>query len=427
MAEDSVSYFQAGVFVCEVKGGPLVRRFRIFKDDSFYVEGRNSNFSSLENLLKFYACYSPALDGGGALLLRKPLKIPKKRSQTPMSSETSGSLRGKITSLQKLVTETETRRVEIREKYLEEQVEKIGTIIPPGKSFQMVWQKEKETVKRSYRRRDPSADLDINKVEPSDKVHSGHEEEAKQNSNEQLDTEKRIMQTYVDIIGRNIELKISVKEHLYLNVRMKAVYDELKNDIKDTMREYHKNTKDLEEKFHILKEMRLQDVNVKQEYPLAQQLEEEILAQKELRRKISEFDELAWDMVTLSRNTQMLYKNIKNESQKWKVESEKQCREQWKLRYMPNDLECMYQILSLVTKETDKEMEDVEHLLNEATETEEEIGNVLELNRSHRESFEAMWQNIQREVGLRQQLLETRDLVAPLASLCEGNATFHTR
>ena len=77
-----------------------------------------------------------------------------------------------------------------------------------------------------------------------------------------------------------------------------------------------------------------------------------------------------------------------------------------------------------MTQETDKEMQDVEHLLAEATETEEEIKKVLELNRSHRESFESMWHHIQWEVGLRQELLETSNLgtdLATLAALCEGN------
>ena len=246
----------------------------------------------------------------------------------------------------------------------------------------------------------------------------------KESANEQIDTERRIMQTYVDIIGRNIELKISVKEHLYLNVRMKAVYDELKNDLKDTVREYDKNTKNLEEQFHILKEKGAEYMNVKRGYLLTEQLEEEIQTQKELWRKIAELDERVDDMAILSRNIQMLYRNIKNDSQKWKEESENQCKEQWKLRYMPGELECMYQIVSLVTQETDKEMQDVEHLPAEATETEEEIEKVLELNRSYRESFESMWHHIQWEVGLRQELLETSNLgtdLATLAALCEGS------
>ena len=374
-------------------------------------------------MLKFYTRYSPALGGGRALLLKKPLKIPKETSQTATSSETSESLQSKIAALQKLVAETETRRTEIREQYLEEQVEKIGAIIPHGKSFQVIWQREKEAIKRSYRR-DSSSGLNINNVESADKIHSENEDETKQNASEQIETERRIMQTYVDIIGRNIELKISVKEHLYLNVRMKAVYDELKNDLKDTMREYDKNTKDLEEQFHILKEKGAGYMNVKQGYPLTNQLEEEIQTQEELHRKITELDERVDDMAILSRNIQMLYRNIKNDSQKWKEESENQCKEQWKLRYMPGELECMYQIVSLVTQETDKEMQDVEHLLAEATETEEEIEKVLELNRSHRESFESMWHHIQWEVGLRQELLETSNLgtdLATLAALCEGN------
>ena len=420
-----MGFFQAGVLVCEVRGEKSVRRFRIFKDDSFHLEGRTSKFASLESLLKFYTHYSPALGGGRALLLKKPLKIPKETSQTATSSETSENLQSKIAALQKLVAETETRRTEIREQYLEEQVEKIGAIIPHGKSFQMIWQKEKEAIKRSYRR-DSSSGLNINNVESADKIHSDQEEEIiKENASEQIDTERRIMQTYVDIIRRNIELKISVKEHLYLNVRMKAVYDELKNDLKDTMREYDKNTKNLEEQFHVLKEKGAEYMNVKQGYPLTEQLEEEIQIQKELRRKITELDERVDDMAILSRNIQMLYRNIKNDSQKWKEESENQCKEQWKLRYMPRELECMYQIVSLVTQETDTEMQDVEHLLAEATETEEEIEKVLELNRSHRESFESVWHHIQWEVGLRRELLETRNLgtdLATLAALCEGNA-----
>ena len=167
-------YFQAGVLVCEVRGEKSVRRFRIFKDDSFHLEGRTSKFASLESLLKFYTHYSPALGGGRALLLKKPLKIPKETSQTATSSETSESLQSKIAALQKLVAETETRRTEIREQYLEEQVEKIGAIIPHGKSFQMIWQREKEAIKRSYRR-DSSSGLNINNVESADKIHSDQE------------------------------------------------------------------------------------------------------------------------------------------------------------------------------------------------------------------------------------------------------------
>ena len=390
-----------------------MRRFRIFKDDSFHLEGRASKFASVDSLLDFYTRYSPALGGGRALLLKKPLKIPK---------ESSESLQSKIAALQKLVVETETQRIEVREQFLEEQVEKIGTIIPHGKSFQMIWQKEKEAIKRSYRK-DPSSDLNINNVETAVKIYSDHEEEIKEKANEQIDTERRIMQTYVDIIGRNIELKISVKEHLYLNVRMKSVYDELKNDLEDTVREYDKNTKDLEEKFHILKEKGVEYMNVKQKYPLSKQLKEEIEAQKELRRKITELDECVYDMATLSRNIQMLYRNIKNDSQKWKEESENQCKEQWKLRYLPGELECMYQIVSLVTQETDKEMQDVEHLLAESTEIEEEIGEILKLNLSRRESFEAVWHHMQWEVELRQDLLETRNPeihVATLTALCQG-------
>ena len=367
--------------MCEVKSSPNVKRFRIFKNETFHIDGSDKQFTSMDDLLEHYTQNSPRMKHA-PLFIKKPLLRPAKLKATRYSSEededpcglaipkstTTKNLLYKLESLQKLINEKETIGTEIREQYLDEQLEKIGNLIPKGQSVQEVWHRERGAIKRSLRK-SILCGHEINEVAPGDKMRQTFEQKNKKEVAGASDTEKLIMQSYVDINGRNLELKVRMEGQFYLVVRFNALYNELKNEVNDTLRGYQEKTTDA----------MVQHMNVQQK----------MAWQNETENKITDLERIVSEVSKLGQRIQMIFKNVKNQSWELNEEAGRQWNEQWSLRYVPGELESMRHVVSLVTQEMEQKMQEIEKLLDETTEIDNDIRMTIELIEKHKERFKA--------------------------------------
>ena len=126
------------------------------------MNGSKLRFTTIDELLEDYSCTSPEMRCQEWLFLKKPFKGPAKNIKKvdlradgwqEFKSIATRSLQLKTEALQKLVSEKETFCTEIKQQYLDEQIEKIKQLIPQGQSVQEVLHKEKDAIKRSFEKR----------------------------------------------------------------------------------------------------------------------------------------------------------------------------------------------------------------------------------------------------------------------------------
>ena len=342
------------------------------------MDGSKLRFTTIDELLEHYSRISPEMRCQERLFLKKPLKRPTKliekvdlRADGRQESKSiaTRSLQLKTEALQKLVSEKETFRTEIKQQYLDEQIEKIQQLIPQGQSVQEVWHKEKNAIKRSFEKR----------ISFRPEASEVDEDKMKEDAGTQFDTEKRIMQNYVSINGRSITLKVGVQENLYLLVRLNALYKELKTDVNNVLDGYEGNMKELEKSS---KHTTAQYINGKQD----------MRWQHEMKDRVTNLRVIMDDMSKLGSRIQTLIRNIKNESRELKEEAEKQWNEQWKLRYMPGELKSMHDIVLVITQEAEQKMQEVEELFEQTTVIEDDVRKAMELIEGRKQKFEVIWQ-----------------------------------
>ena len=135
-------------------------------------------------------------------------------------------------------------------------------------------------------------------------------------------------------------MKVGVQENLYLLVRLNALYQELKTDVNNILDGYERNVKELEK---TSKHATVQYINGKQD----------IRWQHEMKDRLTNLRVIMDDMSNLGGRIQTLFRNTKNDSRELKEEAEKQWDDQWKLRYMPDDLKSMHDIVLVITQEAE--------------------------------------------------------------------------